>query len=56
MAAYSIEVPFPADHAPFKIIKTTSEGKRRIVDSAMTRETAEKLLAIYEAKESRQPR
>ena len=43
-ATYSIEVPFPGDHAPYKIVRTDGAGRKRIVDSAMTREVAREYL------------
>jgi len=52
MATFTIEVPFPSDHAPFKIVRTGETGNRRIVDSAISETHAELLKRRWEKREA----
>jgi hypothetical protein len=45
---YSIETPYPGDHAPYKVVYTSPwNGGRSIVFSAMTEERARQALERF---------
>jgi len=48
MVTFTIEVPFPTDLAPYKVIRIGESGERRIVDSAFTELRAELLKRRWE--------